>query len=354
MTLKIFDVFSGIGGAETALDRAGVEHEDIVCEAYPLIFKGYKALHGDVQNYDDVSEMTSMPDADLLFFDWPTSKIAPLNRKGRDTKASLAWFVVDLLENARSEGNLPEYICAESTPFLLSSKYSRFFNLFIKEIKDLGYEISYEVLNTSDYGVPQNRRRWFMVASLHHGEFVFPEPCPDDRILKDVLESEDAVKDLWLSYEEIAGREMKFRKYHDVLTPEWMPTDATQFSSFITVYTDRRPVGPFLIQPLPDDPDYDRQISVTVSDRHNVEDAVRGNLRIRRFSPLEFWRLQGYTDEEFQKVKDAGLSDGMLYRVAAFSSAVPCWTAIFRAMFIDKTWKKETTQCVLDFGRGEE
>ena len=64
--------------------------------------------------------------------------------------------------------------------------------------------------------------------------------------------------------------------------------------------------------------------TLTAQDRHGI--IHRG--RVRRLTPLECWRLQGFTDEQFYKAQATGLSDGRLYKMAGNAVSVPVITAI--------------------------
>ena len=66
-------------------------------------------------------------------------------------------------------------------------------------------------------------------------------------------------------------------------------------------------------------------------------------LSIRRLTPLEYWRLQGFRDSDYQSAVDAGASPNQLYKQAGNSIAVPVVEHIFRAMFINKTWVQAPT-----------
>lgn len=77
------------------------------------------------------------------------------------------------------------------------------FMRWTNKLSDLGYTSSYQIMNAKDYGTPQNRRRMFMVSSLTMGKFVFPVPCPDGRVLMDVLE-EDVDESYYLSEKRLA------------------------------------------------------------------------------------------------------------------------------------------------------
>ena len=64
--------------------------------------------------------------------------------------------------------------------------------------------------------------------------------------------------------------------------------------------------------------------TLTASDRHGV--IHKG--RIRKLMPIECWRLQGFTDEQFHKAADTGLKDGRLYKMAGNAVSVPVISAI--------------------------
>ena len=79
-----------------------------------------------------------------------------------------------------------------------------------------------------------------------------------------------------------------------------------------------------------------------------MQDALEGKLRIRYLSPMEAWRLQGFSDEAFRAAKAVPTSDTQLYKQAGNSIAVPCLKAIFKGMLIDKTWKDTKAPKALD------
>jgi len=70
---------------------------------------------------------------------------------------------------------------------------------------------------------------------------------------------------------------------------------------------------------------------------------VTPDLRIRRLTPRECWRLQGFGDDDFDLAKSIGTSESQLYKQAGNSIAVPCLEAILRAMYIDQTWISSPT-----------
>ena len=125
--------------------------------------------------------------------------------EGSGTRSALAWEVIRLLKVGKAEGTLPEFLVMENVPAILNKRNIDEFKRLVKELEGIGYTSTYQVLNAKDYGVPQNRKRCFMVSTLTHGRFVFPGPCPDGRVLKDVLQpAEEIPEKLWLSEETVA------------------------------------------------------------------------------------------------------------------------------------------------------
>lgn len=70
---------------------------------------------------------------------------------------------------------------------------------------------------------------------------------------------------------------------------------------------------------------------------------VTPDLRIRRLTPRECWRLQGFSDDDFDIAKSIGTSESQLYKQAGNSIAVPCLEAILHAMYINKSWIESPT-----------
>lgn len=78
----------------------------------------------------------------------------------------------------------------ENVDAILYKHAIRDFEQWVRFLDGLGYTNSYKVLNAKDHGVPQNRRRMFMVSTLTMGKFRFPESRPLEIRLKDVLEKD--------------------------------------------------------------------------------------------------------------------------------------------------------------------
>lgn len=88
---------------------------------------------------------------------------------------------------------LPKYSIIENVKNLTSKRFREQFNSILEDIESLGYNNYWQVLNTKDYGIPQNRERVFIVSirnDIDKKKFVFPIPKPLKLKLKDMLEDE--------------------------------------------------------------------------------------------------------------------------------------------------------------------
>lgn len=103
--------------------------------------------------------------------------------KGSGTRSSLLWECERIIKAVK-----PKYLLMENVKNLLSDKHRHNFNEWFKVLEGMGYTNYYKVLNAKDYGIPQNRERIFCVSILGGGQYLFPNPKPLEKRLKDMLE----------------------------------------------------------------------------------------------------------------------------------------------------------------------
>lgn len=103
--------------------------------------------------------------------------------KGSGTRSSLLWECERIIRAVK-----PKYLLMENVKNLLSDKHRHNFNEWFKVLESMGYTNYYKVLNAKDYGIPQNRKRIFCVSILGGGQYLFPNPIPLEKRLKDMLE----------------------------------------------------------------------------------------------------------------------------------------------------------------------
>lgn len=110
-----------------------------------------------------------------------------------NTRSSLIWQTLRLLEMAWEEDELPEYMVLENVKNLVGKRFIADFEKFNELIESFNYNVYWQVLNAKNCGVPQNRERVFAVyirKDIDTGKFIFPAPFDNGLRLKDVLEEE--------------------------------------------------------------------------------------------------------------------------------------------------------------------
>ena len=251
--LRLFEAFAGIGAQAAALERLGIPFTAVVSEIDEPAYRSYCAIHGDTPNLGDISKIEHMPECDLMTYSYPCQDLscAGLQKgmsEGSGTRSSLVWEVLRLLKDAKERDCLPENLVMENVPALLQKKFFPEFEKFCGELEELGYTNSYAVLNAKDFGVPQNRKRVFMVSSLHHGKFIFPKGFPLKKRLKDVLE-EDVDESYYLSEERIAKYERhRQRQEENDRNFGWKPIDPNEkdMCNAVTTLPERHATGNYI------------------------------------------------------------------------------------------------------------
>lgn len=208
--IRVIELFAGIGAQAQALKEAKVDHELVaVSEIDESAYKVYQALHGNVPNLGDITKIEYLPDADLWTYSFPCTNISLAGKlaglsEGSGTASSLIWEVSRLLNNAETIGNLPKYLLMENVSNLVSKTFMPEFEKWLNFLTKLGYESKWKVLNAKDFGVPQSRKRVFMLSVLGKNNYEWPKEKPLTLCLADLLDEEVEDK-YYLSDRAIAG-----------------------------------------------------------------------------------------------------------------------------------------------------
>jgi DNA (cytosine-5)-methyltransferase 1 len=171
--MTVGSLFSGVGGFDIGLERAGYE---IVwqCEADPKCQSVLRRHWPDVRLIDDVERMPSDAEpVDLVCGGFPCTDVSLAGRRaGLAGEQSGLWFA--MLRTLRALR--PRWVVIENVPGLLSSNGGRDFGAILTGLVKLGYGVCWRVLNSADFGVAQRRRRVFIVGHLGDGRGaeVFP------------------------------------------------------------------------------------------------------------------------------------------------------------------------------------
>ena len=194
--LKLFSLFSGIGGPEKALKRLGIDYELVgYSEIDKYASRSYSAIHNEpeIKNYGDITKINEkdLPDFDLLTWGFPCQDISIAGKQAgihEGTRSGLYYDGLRILKEKK-----PKYSLIENVKALTSKKFKDTFESILLDLKCAGYNNYWSVLDAKDYGIPQHRERVFIVSIRKDQcgcEFTFPEKEPLTIKLKDLLEDD--------------------------------------------------------------------------------------------------------------------------------------------------------------------
>lgn len=170
-TIKFFDMFSGIGGFRAGLERAGGYACTGHCEIDRHADRAYRAVHNVKESevfYEDATTINpeEMPQFDLLCAGFPCQSFSIAGRrKGFDDQRGTLFFEIARVAGKRR----PAYLLLENVPGLLSHDRGRTFTAILSTLSQLGYHVEFQVLNSKDFGVPQSRKRLYIIGYLDPG-----------------------------------------------------------------------------------------------------------------------------------------------------------------------------------------
>lgn len=177
--MKFIDLFAGIGGFRLGMESAG--HECVAfCEIDKFARASYKAIHnteGEIELHDITTvtddEIRNLGHVDAICGGFPCQafSIAGYRRGFEDTRGTL------FFEIARFASILkPKYLFLENVKGLLNHDKGDTFEVILSALDELGYDVEWQVLNSKDFGVPQNRERVFIIGHLRgeRGRKIFP------------------------------------------------------------------------------------------------------------------------------------------------------------------------------------
>ena len=188
--MTIIELFAGIGTQYQAFkDCCEIESLGISeIDARPL--KGYEALFGKPNNFGDITQINSLPSADIWTYSFPCTDLSIAGKKeGFNGKhSSLIYEVYRLLQTS----DKPKILIMENVANITSTTFMPQFKEWINALNDLGYISSWKKIKAFQYGGATIRERVFMVSLLNtNTPFVFPEIITPTTVLKDFLEPID-------------------------------------------------------------------------------------------------------------------------------------------------------------------
>ncbi|WP_337400634.1 DNA (cytosine-5-)-methyltransferase, partial [Ruminococcus bicirculans (ex Wegman et al. 2014)] len=163
--IKYFDIFAGIGGFRSGLEKAGGFECVGYCEIDKYAKKAYETLY-DTENevyYDDARKIdpNELPDLDLICGGFPCQSFSIAGKRGGfDDARGTLFFEIARIAAVKK----PKYLLLENVPGLLSHDGGRTFATILGTLDELGYDVAWQVLNSANFGVAQSRKRVFIVG----------------------------------------------------------------------------------------------------------------------------------------------------------------------------------------------
>lgn len=167
--MKFLDLFAGIGGFRLGMESAG--HKCIgFCEIDKFARESYKAIHntkGEIELHDITAvsdeSIRGIGSVDVICGGFPCQafSIAGHRRGFEDTRGTLFFEICRFASVLR-----PKYLFLENVRGLLNHDGGATFETIIRTLDELGYDVEWQVLNSKNFGVPQNRERVFIIGHL--------------------------------------------------------------------------------------------------------------------------------------------------------------------------------------------
>jgi len=181
-------LFSGAGGLDLGFENAGFktvwanEFDKTIWETYR---KNFPLTHLDTRSITEISP-NEIPFSDGIIGGPPCQSWseAGAGRGIHDNRGKLFFDYIRLLETKQ-----PKFFLVENVPGILHQKHREAFSGFLEQFDHAGYNVSWRLLDAHDFGVPENRKRVFIIGIRKdlHTTFNFPEPQSFKLVLKDAI-----------------------------------------------------------------------------------------------------------------------------------------------------------------------
>lgn len=365
--MKYFSLFSGIGGFELGIQQAYDNHRDrkptkkrgndgrnlslpnisngngrrasASCVGYSEIEKSaiiiYQKHFPEQKNYGDIRKIKpkELPNFDLLVGGFPCQSFSIAGKRlgFKDTRGTLFFEIARIIKQKR-----PRFLLLENVKGLLSHNKGKTFAVILSTLYELGYDVEWQVLNSKNFGVPQNRERVLIVGHLRkeRRQKIFPitETNKETNIANTIRtggRGSLTKKHAW-DLVQLAGGSQGYRVYD----PKGISTTLASQAGGVGAKT-----GLYAIPVLTPDRINKRQngrrikgnnepsFTLTAQDKHGIFDGVK----IRRLTPMECERLQGFPDGW-----TAGISDTGRYKCLGNAVTVNVIREVVARLFLEK------------------
>ena len=382
--MKFLDLFAGIGGFRLGMESAG--HECVgFCEIDKYARASYKAIHnteGEIELHD-ITRVTDdsirrFGSVDIICGGFPCQafSIAGHRRGFEDTRGTLFFEICRFASVLR-----PKYLFLENVKGLLNHDRGNTFEVILSALDELGYDVEWQVLNSKNFGVPQNRERVFIIGHLRGGSRrkVFPLSgdgaaitCEQPKINKvgnirkkgksqsgDVVSIDSLAPTLCSTTTQKDPLKVLIEnkiKQFGILQPNYNQSgvvyDTDGISPTIRAYQGGGLEPKIRVKEATSKGYAEAEIGDSVNLSHPNSKTRRGRVgkqiantlltgesqgvvepdfRIRKLTPRECWRLQGFPDWAFDKAQEVN-SNSQLYKQAGNSVTVNVIAAIAKEL----------------------
>ena len=316
MSIKFLDMFAGIGGFRSGLEAIGGFECVGYCEIDKYAKQAYEAMYdtGGELYFDDARKIVpeQLPDFDLLVGGFPCQSFSIAGaRKGFDDTRGTLFFEIARIAAVKK----PKYLFLENVPGLLNHDSGKTFETIIHTLDELGYDVCWQVLNIKNFGL-------LIKAKTKDGyQVAYPGDSIDTAF---------------------SGQNSRRGRVGNQVA-HTLTTSATQAYYFIDLTPDPKLTEIARCITARHDSgisNHKAEHSGVFVESTNIADDEKfavafvesnGEVhigRIRKLTPRECWKLQGFTDDQFDKAKATGLSDSRLYKMAGNAVTVNVISAI--------------------------
>ena len=307
--IQILELFGGIGSPRIALRNLGVPVKAIdYVEIDEKAVRSYNSMFKKELEYKTQSVVGYNLKPDILIHGSPCQDFSIAGKQegadeGSETRSSLMWETINIIKQMGEWK--PRVVIWENVKNVLSKHMIANFTRYLNEMEKMGYTNNFEVLNAMDFGLPQKRERVFTISMLDGTFFNFgtleKKKPPHIRELLEDTEEEQYIITAPSMLERIGKKKGNFNGKLEII------------DSFCTTITTKQNRNP----------------------NSGVVDL--GNGKYRYLTERECWRLQGYSDKDFEAALKAhpgkpSKLNGALYKQAGNSIPVPIFESIFKQL----------------------
>jgi len=277
--LRVFEAFAGYGGASYGLKKAKILHDVVgYSEFHRLTSEFYERNHPGIPNFGDITKIDakSIPDFDLFTGGFPCQPFSTVGMGlgEEDTRGTLFHDIIRICKEKK-----PKHILLENVKGLKTMRHGKTLKTIVSKLTNIGYDVVCSVLNSKDYGIPQNRERIWIYGYRGVLPIMFRLDPPKEKLtvfFKDLLDK-NPDPSLFKNQKQIAR-----------LTELYGLDFINKERACVDLYNKNiRKDG----------------ISITILEPHHnkmrvVHPPRNGKLLVRKYSVKEHFRLMGFTDEK--------------------------------------------------------